>query len=355
MNESDQTTFRAEMIDDAIRFAPVIRHAAGLGRNDKALLEVIGKQLSDALTVVTDSVDTDSFDRLLGHEEQQEANLELLRQQLAEVTPAKPDDETTDRWHEIAEDNNDEDNEDPAELDPLHALGEHINLLTAVLRASEFVNDTSLKAELVEISIEAQGILGAVPAAAEEETHGLRDLLNEILRSAAERGDAVPIKEDEIEHTVRTFFATMLIVATLVDLGSPSLGAGVIRAMDNGEFMTSPTHAFLITVLACYLEQPNWARALIELHASFPDHPFLKELVRNIATRLYRSTKDASSATLLEPFLTELYAPDTDGRTPVRSQVRSQLKLARTRAQIGPAKDDELDEIPGDEVLGTPE
>ena len=45
MNESDQTTFRAEMIDDAIRFAPVIRHAAGLGRNDKALLEVIGKQV----------------------------------------------------------------------------------------------------------------------------------------------------------------------------------------------------------------------------------------------------------------------------------------------------------------------
>ena len=33
-----------------------------------------------------------------------------------------------------------------------------LNLLTAVLRASEFVNDTSLKAELVEISIEAQSI-----------------------------------------------------------------------------------------------------------------------------------------------------------------------------------------------------
>ena len=224
------------------------------------------------------------------------------------------------------EDNNDEDNEDPAELDPLHALGEHVNLLTAVLRAPESVNDTSLKAELVEISIEAQGILGAVPAAAEEETHGLRDLLNEILRSAAERGDAVPIKEDEIEHTVRTFFATMLIVATLVDLGSPSLGAGVIRAMDNGEFMTSPTHAFLITVLACYLEQPNWARALIELHASFP-RPSVSQ-----------RTGAQSCHTALQEHEGVLAQPPYSGPAPLRSCTRlipmvglpSEVKYARS-------------------------
>jgi hypothetical protein len=348
MNEVNHGDFREAVLEDPITFAPVITHAAGLGRNDETLLDRIGARVREALVGLREALAKEPFDELLASDEHQEANLDVLREQLRVVAPRVPD-EQFDTRVPLGED---DEAPDSRQSDPFSDLVDLSALLSAVLQRSELVNDGDLKTGLLRLGIEAECAVGASVVVMEAEDGLIRDILSNAQNTPGGELQVLP-KDLDVDYVVRLLITLVVLMRSLGQLSAEHLGAAVERLMAETEFTESAGHLLVLTLLAATIGHRGWPDRLAELYAKFPDHPFLRELVRNVATSLYRNTPEQISADKLEVFLADIYLPGVDRRGPALSQLRNQLRLSRRKhrsllARGGSLGADQLDVSPLD-------
>jgi hypothetical protein len=330
MTEIDHKAFKARMLEDPVRYAPIIRHAAGLGRNDEELLQRVTAVLETVLEGVTEVIEPSAFDELFENRERRAATLENLGQQLSalDAPPATPDDgdEAADRVHDLVLAQRD-DEPPAAELSPLEVLGEAVELAGQVLKSSEFVRNDPLKLQSAKLVVAGQAVIGAATAGRENKTHEFRDQVLELVRALEEQGVPVPAADD-VDFWLRVLIVALIVIGAVATLAAPHLRAVIKELKQDQELMAAPGRALLVTMVAIALELEDAADDLIALYERFPNYPYLRELVRDVAVARYRTTKDDRESKKLLSFLVDLYA-GVDGD---KNRVREELSKARLRA-----------------------
>jgi predicted MPP superfamily phosphohydrolase len=339
MNEIDHKDFKAEMLREPLRYAAVLRHAAGLGRNDRELLECASAALTSALAAVVESIQPDMFDRLFETEERREATLENLKEQLAVViTPPSADDDTHDQVHDIVLSAENAEEQEAKDLSPGMALLAALRLAGDVLKASEFVGDDNVKCATAKMIVSAHAVLGAATAGLENERHELRDSLLQMISSMEDRGEEVSDVED-VDHILRALLTALVLGAAATNLASPHLRGAVTSLQEDPELSASPGRALILATIAAILEFPGWTKGLTDLYERFAGFPYLRELIRDMTTNIYRSTPHEDAAGRLEEFLVGVYTVAGGDK----SRTRTQLRRGRMKAQLmlqGIAPDD---------------
>lgn len=86
----------------------------------------------------------------------------------------------------------------------------------------------------------------------------------------------------------------------------------------------------IVATAAAVLELPQWDQGLMELYGRFGQFPYLCEVVRDMATNIYRAYKEDPVVTRLEDFLVEVYSSAGVDK----SRIRNQLRQGRIRTQL---------------------
>jgi len=330
MNEINHKKFKARMLAEPLRYPDVLRHAAGLGRNDPEILEQAADTLDQALAAVVQSIQPEVFDKLFETEERRKATLENLKKQLAVViTPLSADDDTHDRVHDIvlsADDGDDAEEESPTAVGVLIAA---LDLAGDVLKSSEFVKNATVKQETVRRIMSGHAVLGAATAGLESENHEIRDSLLQSLSTLGAQGVKVP-KAEDVDHVLRALLVALVLGAAATSLASPHLRDAIEHLQQDAELSAAPGRALILATVAAVLELPGWTDGLTGLYDRFGEFPYLRELLRDMTTNMYRSTVQEAVARRLEGFLVDIYT--TDGGD--KSRTRTQLRQGRIRTQL---------------------
>ncbi len=326
MTEIDHPKFKTRMLDEPLRFAPILRHAAGLGRNDEELLARVIATLGETLDKITDSIEPASFDELFENREQRQATLDGLGQSLAVLAtdPPAPDDDQADRVDElILAQNGDE--ELTTSQGPLERLGDSLRLAGQVLRSSEFVKNDALKLDGAKLIVAGQAVIGAATAGRENRTHEFRDALMLAVDALEERGVKLPNAKD-VDFWLMLFLVSVVVVETMGHLNAPHLTATIQALKEDSDIMDTPGSALLATGAVGVVDIDGFADDLVALFHRFPDHPYLRELVRELAVVCFVNIEDDEVAAKLRDFLVGIYGEEAD-----KSKVRKQLNEARMR------------------------
>ena len=326
MTEIDHPHFKTRMMEEPLRFAPILRHAAGLGRNDEELLGRVIATLGETLEEMTASIEPAAFDELFENREQRQATLEALSQSLSVLgsEPPKPSDDQADRVDELilAQAPGDE---LATSQGPLERLSDALSLAGQVIKSSEFVRNDDLKLSGAKLIVAGQAVIGAATAGRENRTHEFRDALMLAVDVLEERGVKLTNAKD-VDFWLMLFLVSLVVLGTMTHLNAPHL-AGTIRALkEDPEIMGKPGSALLATGAIGVVDVKRFSDDLIELFHSFPEHPYLRELVRELAVLCFMNIDDDATASKLRDFLTTIYGEDAD-----KSKVRKQLNEARMR------------------------
>jgi predicted MPP superfamily phosphohydrolase len=330
LREVDQGTFKQHILADPLRYPEVLRHAAALGRNDREILESAARALDVALATVQESIEPGVFDKLFETEARRAATLENLKEELAVISqPVKPDDETSDRMHDIVLSADEEDGQGEDQVPPVVTLMEALDMAGDVLKGCELVSDEQLKRSIAKAIIVGHAVLGAATAGLEAETHEIRDLLVASIASLEERGVRAP-KPEEVDHVLRSLLTSLVLATAASSLASPHLRDTVASLQADQDLSAAPGLALIAATAAAVLELPQWDQGLTELYGRFGQFPYLCEVVRDMATNIYRSYREDPVVSRLEDFLVDVYSSaDVD-----KSRIRNQLGQGRIRTQL---------------------
>lgn len=329
LNEVDQRAFKDRVLAEPLRYRGVLRHAAALGRNDREIVETAATTLDAALETIMTSIQPAIFDRLFETAERRAATLENLKEQLAVVLePGKPDDDAHDRVHDMVL-SADEEEEDDEMASPFTVLMEALELASDVLKGAELVSDAKLRYATAKGLVAGHAVIGAATAGLEAENHDLRDELIAWMVSLEAKGVKAP-KSDEVDHLLRALLIALVLGVAASSLAAPHLRETILSLKDDPDLGRAPGMALILATTTVVLELPGWDQWLMDIFGEFAEFPYLRELVRDMATNIYRTQAEESTVTRLEDFLVEVYA-NAGGD---KSRIRTQLRRGRMRAQL---------------------
>jgi hypothetical protein len=315
-----------------------VKHAAGLRRSDRALLEQVGEQTISLLAKTAGELRIEAFDETLKRDAAETPELEELRERLANA-PEAPDekkmDEQLDRISDTLE--HDEDDREMPER-PIDEFGEMLTLLCDVLRNSELVRDVPLKTQLLKEAVRIWSLLAVGLMVFTEDKGLFSQVIDALSEAGVDRGSGDADKE------LRRFFRMLTLIlvgfGASAALGTVHLGVAIDEALRDDEVMASPTRAWVLTVLYCHLGLPGWSSRLAALYEAFPNHVFLREVIADYALAVYRATRSQADAARLETFLADVFTPRGRGgpegvqaRAAERSQILEDLRSGRLRYQ----------------------
>jgi hypothetical protein len=334
--------FAEFVLADPVAFAEIIRHAAGLRRNDDELLTAIMNVAAEALESSSLNVTTSQFDLIKDrHGWSQVRDLDQVRAML-EPPPRPPTEEELDEIY-------DEVTDEPSETSELEIVNpepvpsavdrvrESAALLAGVLQSSELVPDVGLKAESLKKVIAGWGVMTIVMAVREDETGTLRELFDEFL-----------VIEDEerrrslAEHLARVFVAMVSSFTLWAEVGGIHLEDVLASVLEDREFMATTSNALLATMLYALLEFRGWPERLQALYDQHGGHPLVRELVRVSAlTRYRRPELVRRDERRLESLLVDILTPERPGdpgsvpdRAAQRAQLLEDIRASRVRARF---------------------
>jgi metallophosphoesterase superfamily enzyme len=355
----EQPDFKATLLEDQQRYAPVIRHLAGLTRSNAELLETV---LEEALRVradVADGIEVAQFDLIRDeHGLSQIKDFDQARA-LVERKPVLPSEEELDEIYDEAIEEPPEEPalrpfETPVSPDATWELSGVFGLAAGVLQSSELVEDIALRSDALREVIEAWGVMTVLMALEEDMFRQIHELLDPMLPPAADEEK----RKGVIEHVVRVFIVNLMSVTLNSDAGSIHHIKILTGLLDDSKFMSVTANALFATMMYSSLEFPGWPgrfQSLIDQHG---EHPMVRETVRIWARMEYHhgdvSEKDQEE--LLE-LLAEMMTPPASGgkdavaaRVAQKAEIREGLKTARTQSRIsGAYAVVELDEAGSDE------
>jgi predicted MPP superfamily phosphohydrolase len=334
------------VLADPPRYTDVIRHASALSRDDRNLLKRVGDSTLPSIErAITRSVSL--FDLLIGMGITKFGDEEIERL-LAIASPktASEQDHALEQHYEYRE---------VREAAPLSfdlptptrdAIGAS-SFLSAVLAASELVDDVPLKIRLLKDSLRGWNAIAEELGQQGHEWISVRPLFDEVFKDVA---------ESERETFWQFFMRTSLVVATAFGvagtLGVRGLSAAV-RALDSDEeIRSSPSLDFMLTLLFAELGLDGHIERFRATYDRHRDHLVVTDLIRTLATARYLSphTKHAN-VQKLEHFLLDAMIPSPTGGTSVqdrstrRSQLQTRLRAERARHRSDPIGAGLIDDI----------
>ena len=339
----EQPDFRAKILADQQKYAPVIRHLAGLTRSNAELLRVVLEEALRVRAETANGIEVAQFNLI-----QDEHGLSQIKdfdqaRALVERKPELPSEEELD---EIYDEAIEEPPEEPA-VRPFDTpvspkatweLSGAFGLAAGVLQSSELVEDIELRSKALREVIEAWGVMTVLMALEEDMFRHIHEMLDPMLP---------PVPDEEkrrsvIEHVVRVFIVNVMSVSLNFEAGSLHHKKILTALLDDPEFMNESANALFATMMYSSLEFPSWPsrfKALVDQHGG---HPMVRETIRIWALMEYHhgdvsdEERDALGDLLAE-MMTPLASGGKDAvatRAAQMAEIREGLRTARTQSRF---------------------
>jgi predicted MPP superfamily phosphohydrolase len=306
MLEKDER--KEAMLRDCRRNEEPIRHAAGLKRTDRDLLERVGEFADQAMAKLPAEISQERVDEILqtfgSPGPWQEDDLIETLDLLPEPQSPSEIDTQIDRLSDALDRDADDDTIDRLALEEAEELEHTVGLLSDVLRNSDLVDDIQLKQEVFERAIKGWvlfiGVLIAEDAHQKSFREMVKGLLEEkLLDDKRMEGDA----ENLLTRLILLIVVLVAAISVLDRLGIEQLRHMIESALDNENFTRSETATCLATWLHAQLELPGWPERLDALLERLPRGTFLREATLRLGVQLYRSADEGKQIKALERML----------------------------------------------------
>jgi predicted MPP superfamily phosphohydrolase len=337
---AESADFAARILEDPVRFGPLIRHMAGLQRSDKEMLVTVCAVARRVVDATAPGLDVSQFELIRDEDGwSQITDLSQVRQLVRPSAPPPTEDELDDIYEDLPDSPTPIEtlevfpSPDSASLDVLGQLGPPIELLAAVLKSSELVPDVTLKSDVLRQVIEHWSLLTILIAVQEDETGDLKKILEAWFSD--ERDEARRTRV--VEHVSRVLVLTVSTFALYANAGSRHLAVVLEGLLDDDAFMAKTPHALFATMLFAMLGLPGWPKRLSKLHERHPNHPMVGEVARRWALYRYnggglelavQTSLEGVLVDMLMPTGTPKSGPERVGRA---NEIRARLQAARRR------------------------
>jgi metallophosphoesterase superfamily enzyme len=349
---SEDPEFRAKVFSNTRLYAPIIRHIAGLKRNDVDTLQRVLDELQRTRIENAEGVLVSQFDLI--EDKDGWSKIETLEQARSLVAnrPEPPSEEELDEIYDEAI----EDPDESVEVSPfadedsdriIDRLAPAFGLAAAVLQSSELITDTDLRREALREVIEGWSIITVLTAVEEDMFKGFREMLEPIF---AEIADAEK-RASMAEHFARLFIVNVMVVGLYVETGSIHHQKMLKELLDDDDFMSDSANALFGTMLYAMLYFPKWPDRLKELVDRHGSHPMVFETVRMWSHEEFQSEKlprkDEDPVVDLLVAMLLPQGPSGPGSVPARArqaaEIRKTLFEGRFKARRTPDDDDVID------------
>lgn len=335
--------FEVNIFADMSRYAPVIKHMAGISRRDADTLRRAIDQALQARSELADGVTVDQFDLITDeHGWSKIRDLEHAR----EIVERRPEPPTEEELDEIYDETIDEPSEQ-VDLRPfdsrsedtaIQQLGNSFALAAAVLQNSELVEDIDLRVEALREVIEGWSVITVLMALEEDMFQQLADVLDPLIRGI----DDQQRRKSVVEHFARLFIVLLMSVTLNFEAGSLHHERILKALLDDDEFMGDSANALFASMMYASLELPVWPGRLEALAERHGDHPMVREVVRLWTRMEYHNDKLSEATRLeLENVLVEITTPELSSggkdavaqRATQMAEIREGLRRSRTQSQ----------------------
>jgi predicted MPP superfamily phosphohydrolase len=357
-NDDGAGEFSDLLFANTVKYAPVIRHIAGLKRNDTDTLKKVVSIANQVRVDAAGAVTVDQFDLITDEYGWSKIeNLDRARS-LVRQRPEPPTEEELDEiYDETIEDPEESLDVRPFEDDPqdgaINALGPAFGLVASVLQSSELIADTDLRKDALSDVIDGWSVMTVLLAVEEDMFKSARELLEPLFSRIEDADKRAAIAE----HFARIFIVNMMTIGLYVEAGSIHHEKILGELLDDEEFMSDSANALFSTMLYAMLLFPGWQQrleALLEKHGS---HPMVFETVRLWGTAEYHSGElSKKNADAMESVLVEMLTPEVHGggpgAVPTRAahaaSVREELRGARVKNKWADSEAEITEELKGD-------
>lgn len=322
-------------------YAPIIRHVAGLRRDDKEILRLALEEATATRERVAEGISVDDFNQIEDRDDWSKIkNLEHVRR-ILESRPAPPSEEELDEIYEEALEEVDEAIElQPFATDdsenPIGELMEAYKLLCAVLQNSELVPDPEYRAEAMSEAISGWSITTLLLSVEEDTKRNLQAALTPLFSEEENDSD----RESKIEHLAQILVLSMMATGLYIELGTIHHRDVLEGLLDDPEFMTSSARAMFAGLLFAMLHFNGWPSRLEDVYDKHGDHPMVRELVRRWCMyRYYSPDLPDEEVDKVEALLTRIFSRDLPSRSgsllargSITSTIRDELRASRRKA-----------------------
>jgi hypothetical protein len=350
----DSPGFADLIFSDPRTYAPIIKHVAGLRRNDAETLKRAYQKAGKVRQEVAGAVTVEQFNLIKDrHGWSKIRSLEDVRA-LVRPRPEPPSEEELDDIY----DESIEEPEESVEIspfggpDPVGAMDQLVvafSLAASVLQSSELVRDVGLRKEALREIITGWSVMTVLFALEEDMSRGIHELVEPMFKGAKddERRDSM------IEHVARLFVINLMSVSLYMEAGSIHHETILAELLDEQEFVADSANALMGTLLYAMLSFPDWPVRLDALFERHGRHPMVSELIRIWSFTEYQtgelSKRDFEA---VEDLLVKILTPDPasggQDAVPVRAAesaiVRDRLQKSRTEARWAEAEEEEAPE-----------
>jgi metallophosphoesterase superfamily enzyme len=341
----DDAVFKKRVFDDPIRYGAVIRHVAGLRRNDSELLDLVAAAVRSKLENGAAGLTPDDFDKITAGRGWSHTAEFWKARELLNSNDEQPSEEDVDELYEDLADNPEHDHEVVTDLeiftelsdDGIKGIGDALSLLASVLQSSELVSDVELKTEVLREVIAGWGVLTVMAAMDEDE----RGHLGQMVVGLLDGIEDVKERQAQVEDLSRILIVTLMSVSLYLDVGNFHLERMLKNVLDDEELMASTLPALFATMLHSALLFGGWPDRLTSLYEAHGDNPIVREVARRWALQQYQVGKlsdvdNQKVEDLLVEILTRPPLPGGESPAPARARQKSDMreKLRHERAQV---------------------
>lgn len=334
---------KATVLQNPLRNADAIRHAAAKERSDVDLLEQVGQFARGVISGVAERLPREKVDETLEAFEAIDVwdgeHFDKTMSRLPERRTPKELDAELDRWSE-AIDLGLEGNGRPADRRPALSAARDLEqatmLLSDVLRSSDLVVNPKLKQELFELATEGWILLIGVSTAEDRREGPVRAMLEEIIEKLIPGDDNEELRELMTEFMLLLMTLVIAVIAQ-AKLGAKSLADTIEACLDNDEFAKSMTGRCLAVWAEGNLQMPEWPERLSDLLESLPSDTYLRNATVALAISHYRSSdQPIGGDSFLDRIVPHLVADRDPKERKIRiNAVKQALKNSRLVYQGG--------------------
>ncbi len=340
---SEDPEFEAMIFADMTKYAPVIKHVAGLKRNDAEILARVAEHARAVRQEATPAVEVEQFDLITDeYGWSRVRSLEHARE-LVRRPPEPPSESELDEiYDEVVEEPADAVEPRPFAGEnpqaPVEELGVAFSLLASVLQSSELVRDLELRRGVLGEVIDGWSAMTVLFALEEDMFRSIHELIEPLF----DGGGDPERRKNMVEHVARLFIVNLMSVNLYVEAGTIHHERILAEILDDPDFMAKSADALLGTMLYMMLGFPGWPGRLAALLEAHGDHPMVRETVRIWAQLEYHRGKlSETQSAAVEEILVELLTPEipSGGRSAVparaaqAAELREGLRKGRTAAR----------------------
>jgi hypothetical protein len=333
----EDADFANLLLASPLKYGDIVRHAAGLKRTRKDILEVVGKETVAVISAMMQQV-PHVFDTYTAPAEKP-IDVNSFEEQLSASVPVPLDrrEEQRDDYYEARE----LAYAAPDDLTVPRTTFENLNatvVLSFVLAGSELVDDVDMKTQLLKYAIFGWGVVAEDLGVQTAEWPSLRAFFDDVFP---------PEKGEDRDKTWKAFVRIVAVTATgsmmTATLSSLGLEEAIGRLALDEEIARSPKYSLYLALLFAERNVPGYIVQLGKTLRDHRRHEVVRDMARMIAVRKCLDPrtpeKDANELMNILAGLTVVEAP---GRTSVvrrsdeRARVIQALKKARARYRSEP-------------------